>query len=65
MKYIVIALIFVVMVVVSFVITDALLEISEAPFEREETTTANEKTDIDKQYFENQVTFSADEIDQN
>ncbi len=64
-KYIVIALIFAAMVVASFLITDALLEISEAPFVREETTTAEEKTDIDSKYFENQVTVSADEIDDN
>ncbi len=61
-KYIIIALIFVVMVVASFLITDALLEISEQPFVREESTSAQEKTDIDDKYFKDQVTVSADEI---
>ncbi len=60
-KYTVIALVFIAILIASFLITDALLEISEAPYVSEETTTVQNKTDIDEKYFENQVTVVADE----
>ena len=61
-KYIVIAVFFVVFVVAGFLITDALLEISEAPYVEEKTTVSEDKTEIDKKYFENIVTKTPDEI---
>lgn len=61
-KYIVIAIVFLGIALASFIITDALLEISEAPYERETTTTTiSEQTT--ENYFENQVTIPADEVD--
>ena len=47
-KYITIAIFFIVFVIAGFLITDALLEISEAPYVAEETTVREEKTEIDK-----------------
>lgn len=61
-KYIVIAVFFVIFVVAGFLITDALLEISEAPYVEEKTTVSEDKTEIDKKYFENIVTKTPDEI---
>lgn len=61
-KYIVIAVFFVIFVVAGFLITDALLEISEAPYAEENTTVSEDKTEIDKKYFENIVTKTPDEI---
>ena len=61
-KYIVIAVFFVVFVVAGFLITDALLEISEAPYVEEKTNVSEDKTEIDKKYFENIVTKTPDEI---
>ena len=61
-KYITIAIFFIVFVIAGFLITDALLEISEAPYVAEETTAREEKTEIDKKYFENIVTKTPDEI---
>lgn len=59
-KYLVIALIFIAVVLASFLITDALLEISEEPYvptttSAEETTTMHDHGD--------QVTVPADEVD--
>ncbi|MBR6531455.1 MAG: hypothetical protein IKT61_03040 [Clostridia bacterium] len=62
-KYLIIAVIMAAIVLASFVITDALLEISEAPFVPEETTTVSTTQKADEGYFENQVTVPADEID--
>lgn len=65
LKYVLVAVIVAVIAVASFLIVDALLTISEEPYYPEETTTqAVEKTDIDKKYFENQVTVPADEVDE-
>ena len=61
-KYIPIAIFFIVFVIAGFLITDALLEISEAPYVAEETTVREEKTVLDKKYFENIVTKTPDEI---
>ena len=61
-KYIVIAVFFVIFVVAGFLITDALLEISEAAYAAENTTVSEDKTEIDKKYFENIVTKTPDEI---
>lgn len=61
-KYIVIAIVFLGIALASFIITDALLEISEAPYERE-TTTVTTTTKSAEDYFENQVTIPADEVD--
>lgn len=63
-KYLIIAAIILAITLASFVITDALLEISEAPFVAEETTTKSTTQKIDDKYFENQVTIPADEIDE-
>ncbi len=62
-KYLIIALVFLGIVLASFLITDALLEISEAPYVPE-TTTAATAADSQNSYFENQVTVPADEIDE-
>ncbi len=62
-SFIVIALIFVFIAFASFIITDALLEISKAPYEEEEITTAA-TTNPAESYFENQVTIPADEVDE-
>ena len=62
-KYLIIALVFLGIALASFLITDALLEISEAPYEPE-TTTAVSTTSPADSYFENQVTVPADEIDE-
>ena len=61
-KYITIAIFFIVFVIAGFLITDALLEISEAPYDAEETTLREKKTEIDKKYFENIVTKTPGEI---
>ena len=61
-KYAVIAIVFLGIALASFIITDALLEISEAPYERETTTVAT-TTQPAVDYFENQVTIPADEVD--
>ena len=39
-----------------------ILEISEAPYVEEKTTVSEDKTEIDKKYFENIVTKTPDEI---
>ncbi len=62
-SFIVIALIFVFIAFASFIITDALLEISKAPYEEEEITTES-TTNPAESYFENQVTIPADEVDE-
>ncbi|MEE0981939.1 MAG: hypothetical protein U0K91_09650 [Acutalibacteraceae bacterium] len=62
-SFIVIALIFVFIAFASFIITDALLEISKAPYEEEEITT-EATTNLAENYFENQVTIPADEVDE-
>jgi hypothetical protein len=61
-KYITIAIFFIIFVIAGFLITDALLEISEAPYVAEETTVSESKTEIDEKYFENIVTKSPNEI---
>ena len=61
-KYLVIGAILVGIVLASFIITDALLEISNAPYDaRQETTTASTSPQIDDKYFENQITVPADD----
>lgn len=62
-SFIVIALIFVFIAFASFIITDALLEISKAPYEEKEITT-EATTNPAESYFENQVTIPADEVDE-
>ena len=59
-KYLVIAIVFIAIVLASFLITDALLEISEAPYEHETTTVAETTTQPD---YNNQPTVNADDID--
>ncbi len=63
-KYFVIALVFVAILVASFLITDALLNISKAPYVSESTTAVEETTVFANESFENQVTVSADELDE-
>lgn len=60
-KYFVIALIFIAIAVASFLLTDALLEISEAPYERETTTVTETTTQPD---YDNQPTVNADDVDE-
>lgn len=62
LKYIIIAVFLAVVAVAGFLITDALLNISEEPYVAEETTTKEGKTDIDKKYFESQVTIPAEKV---
>lgn len=67
LKYLLVAVFAAVIALGAFLITDALLTISEEPYVPEETTTqpSAEKTDdIDEKYFENQVTVPADEVDE-
>lgn len=61
-KYIVIAIFFVIFVFAGFLITDALLEISETPYVEEKTSAVEDKTEIDKKYFENIITKTPEEI---
>ena len=61
-KYITIAIFFIVFVIAGFLITDALLEISETPYVEEKTTVSENKTEIDKKYFEDIVTKTPDKI---
>lgn len=64
-KYILIAAAFIFIALMSFLVTDALLNISETPYSGEKVTVAQEdKTDIDKKYFENIETKTPDEIEQ-
>lgn len=63
LKYIIIAVFMLVIAFIGFIVTDAVLEISEAPYTAEETTAT--KQYIDEKYFENQVTVKADEISDN
>lgn len=60
-RYIVIAVIFIGIVVASFLITDSLLEISEAPYEHETTTVTETTTQPD---YNNQPTVNADDVDE-
>ncbi|MBR3835598.1 MAG: hypothetical protein IKJ69_02265 [Clostridia bacterium] len=62
-KYLIIAAILLAIAFVSFIVTDALLEISEAPYIIEETTTQTTTQKSDEDIFEGQVTIPADEID--
>ena len=62
-KYLIIAAIIAAITLVSFVVTDALLEISEAPYITEETTTQSTTQLFDDDIFEGQVTIPADQID--
>lgn len=63
-KYIIISVLLAFVVLAGFLITDALLNISEVPYVHEETTTAaEEKTDIDEKYFEEQVTVNAEDLE--
>lgn len=62
-KYLIIASVLIAIALVSFVVTDALLEISEAPYITEETTTQPTTQKPDDDIFEGQVTVPADEID--
>lgn len=64
-KYILIAAAFICIALMSFLVTDALLNISEAPYSGEEVTVAHDdEPDIDKKYFENIETKSPNEIEQ-
>ena len=68
-KYVLIAVFLAVIALAGFLVTDALLTISEEPYVPEETTTApveeESTTGIDKKYFENQVTVKADSVEDN
>lgn len=61
-KYLIIAAILIGIVLASFILTDALLEISNAPYDAtQETTTSTTAPQIDDKYFENQITVPADD----
>lgn len=62
-KYITIAIGFIIFAIAGFLITDALLEISETPYVEETTVVREDKTNIDKKYFENIVTKTPEEIE--
>ena len=63
-KYVLVALFLAVVALAGFLITDALLNVSEEPYiPPEKQTTEVAKTKIDKKYFENQVTVPADEYE--
>ena len=60
-KYLVIALVFIAIAVASFLITDAFLEISEAPYEPQTTTVAETTTEYN---YETQPTVNAEDVDE-
>lgn len=60
LKYVIIGVIIAILIFVGFIVTDALLNISETPYVHETTTVAQTHTDIDKKYFENIVTTKPD-----
>lgn len=60
LKYVIIAVVIAVLIFVGFIVTDALLNISETPYVHETTTVTQTHTDIDKKYFENIVTTKPD-----
>lgn len=61
-KYFIIVVILIGIMLASFILTDALLEISNAPYDaQQETTTVPTSPQIDDKYFENQVTVPADD----
>ncbi len=63
-RYLIIGLVLLAVVFASFILTDALLEISNAPYDaQQETTTSTTSPQIDDKYFENQVTIPADDYD--
>lgn len=64
-KYVLIGILLAVVVVAGFLITDALLNVSEEPYvPPKETTTEVSRKEIDKKYFQNQVTVPAEEVDE-
>lgn len=65
LKVFFIAVFFVFVAIAGFLITDALLTISEEPYVPSEEVTQVQKNDIDEKYFENQVTVPADKVDEN
>lgn len=56
LKYIIITVVVIVFIFAGFIITDALLNISEEEYKKPSTTASQTHTDIDKKYFENIVT---------
>lgn len=66
LKYIIVAIFCAVVVLVGFLITDALLTISEEPYVPEKTTavTTESKPDTVKKQFREQVTVNADDVDE-
>lgn len=63
-KYVLLALFLICVALAGFLVTDALLNVSEEPYVAPvEETTEETKNEIDKKYFENQVTVPADEVD--
>lgn len=65
LKYVIVAIFCAVVVLVGFLITDALLTISEEPYVREETTAVTEsKTDTVRKQLKEQVTVNADDVDE-
>lgn len=56
LKYVIITVVVIVFIFAGFIITDALLNISEEKYEKPSTTETQTHTDIDKKYFENIVT---------
>lgn len=66
LKYVLIAIFLAVVALGAFLLTDALISISEAPYTPStEQTTKEDTTDIDKKYFENQVDVPADKVGEN
>lgn len=61
-SFLVIALIFIMIAFASFIVTDALLEISKAPYDEESITT--QTTNPAENQIDNQVTIPADEVDE-
>lgn len=62
-SFLVIALIFILIAFASFIVTDALLEISKAPYDEESVTTQTTTNPAENQ-IGNQVTIPADEVDE-
>lgn len=65
-KYVLIAVFLAFVALGAFLLTDALINISETPYTPStEQTTNEESTDIDEKYFENQVDVPADKVGEN
>lgn len=64
-KYLLITVTFLFITLCSFLVTDALLDISEKPYDGGQVTEKSDDKAIDDKYFQNQVTIPADKAEDN